>query len=144
MAVLWRWVHLIAAGFWLGGLIMLAIVSLSALRSVDRQTFRLLIRRIGRAFLLGSVIAWALLAVSGLAMADARLSSIGALAATAYGRTLTAKSVLFVLAIVATVAHTVAGGRSSAMAVRLSRVLSPVILVLTLAIFYLAVRLTIG
>lgn len=144
MGIFWRWLHLVAAGFWLGGLIMLAIVTMSALAIVDRPTFRELIRRVGRAFLLGSLIAWVLLALSGIAMATTRLRSTGALLDTAYGRTLSLKSVLFVLVILATVAHTVAGGRSSPAAVRTSRVLSPVILLLTLAIFYLAARLPSG
>jgi copper transport protein len=144
MDVLWRWLHLIAAGFWIGGLVMLAIVTMAARAAVDRETFRLLIRRIGRAFLVGSMIAWALLAVSGLAMARTRVQSISALGSTAYGRTLAAKSLLFLLAILGTVGHTAAGGRSSPIAIRVSRLLSPIILLLTLAIFYLAVRLAMG
>ena len=144
MEIVWRWLHLVAAGFWLGGLIMLAIVTMSAIRVVDRPTFRVLIRRVGRAFLLGSLIAWAVLALSGFAMATTRLRSIGASLDTTYGRTLSLKSILFIVVIVATIAHTVAGGRSTAAAIRASRILSPVILLLTLAIFYLAVRLPSG
>lgn len=123
---------------------MLAIVTMSALRVVDRPTFRELIRRVGRAFLVGSLIAWAVLAVSGVAMATTRLRSTGALLNTAYGRTLSLKSLLFVLVILATVVHTVAGGRSSPAAIRTSRALSPLILLLTLVIFYLAIRLPSG
>lgn len=144
MDLLWRWLHLVAAGFWLGGLILLAIVTMSALRVVDRPTFRELIRRVGRAFLVGSLIAWAVLAVSGVAMATTRLRSTGALLNTAYGRTLSLKSLLFVLVILATVVHTIAGGRSSPAVIRTSRALSPLILLLTLVIFYLAVRLPSG
>lgn len=144
MDVVWRWLHLVAAGFWLGGLAMLAIVTMSALRVVDRPTFRGLIRRVGRAFLAGSVLAWIVLAGSGLAMATTRVRSIDALTHSAYGRTLTLKSVLFVIVVLASIAHTVAGGRSSPAAIRTSRVLSPLILLLTLAIFYLAVRLPSG
>ena len=142
MDVVWRWLHLLAAGFWLGGLVMLAIVTVSSLRVLDRPTFRALIRRVGRAFLVGSVLAWAILAVSGLALASARMRGLGDLTTTAFGRTLLAKTGLFALAIVLTLLHTVAGGGTSPMAVRVSRSLSPVIFVLTLAIFYLAVRLT--
>jgi putative copper export protein len=64
------------------------------------------------------------------------------LTTTGFGRTLLVKTGLFGLAIVLTLVHTVAGRRSSPLAVRLSRSLSPVIFLLTLAIFYLAVRLT--
>ena len=123
---------------------MLAIVTMGAVRSLDRATFRALIRRVGRAFFAGSVIAWAVLALTGVAMASSRLHALGDLTATVYGRTLALKSLLFVLVIVATIVHTLAGGRTTAGALRLSRVLSPLILLLTLAIFYLAVRLTVG
>lgn len=142
MGTVWLWLHLVAAAFWLGGLVMLAIVTISSLRVVDRITFRALIRRVGRAFLVGSLIAWAVLGVSGVALASARLGATINLTGTSFGRTLIAKTVLFAIAIAATLAHTVAGGRSSAVAVRLSRALSPFIFLLTLAIFYLAVRLT--
>ena len=144
MELVWRWLHLVAAGFWLGGLIMLAVVTISALPVVDRPTFRALIRRLGRAFLMGSVVAWIVLAISGLALATTRVHSVNALTASAYGRTLGLKAGLFALVIVATIAHTIAGGRSSPAAIRASRVLSPLILLLTLAIFYLAVRLPSG
>lgn len=144
MDVFWRWLHLVAAAFWLGGLTMLAIVTMSAIRVVDRPTFRQLIRRVGRAFLLGSLISWAILGISGLGMAVSRLHSISELSSTSFGRTLAAKTALFILAIILTAVHTLAGGRSSPAALRLSRTLSPVIFLLTLAIFYLAVRLTEG
>jgi putative copper export protein len=141
MDVFWRWLHLVAASFWLGGLIMLAIVTMSARSLLDRPTFRTLIGRLGRAFLAGSVIAWALLGLSGLGLAASRLHSVRDLPSTGFGRTLTAKTALFLLAIAATVAHSIAGGRTSAVAVRLSRGLTPLILLVTLAIFYLAARL---
>lgn len=144
METLWRWLHLVAAAFWLGGLVMLAIVTMSAVRSMDRPTFRALLRRVGRAFFAGSVIAWAVLTLSGVAMASSHLRSLGDLAATGYGRTLALKSFLFALVIIGTIAHTIAGASTSPRAVRLSRVLSPLILLLTLAIFFLAVRLTVG
>ena len=144
MDIFWRWLHLVAASFWLGGLIMLAIVTVIALRAIDAATFRQLIRRVGRAFLVGSVIAWAILGISGVGMASARLRSLGELTTTSFGRTLAEKTGLFLLAIVLTVAHTVAGARSSPLAVRLSRTLSPLIFLVTLAIFYFAVRLAEG
>jgi putative copper export protein len=142
--IFWRWLHLLAAGFWLGGLVMLAMVTMSAIRVMERPAFRQLIRRVGRAFLVGSIIAWVVLAISGVAMAVTRIHSINELTGTGYGRTLLAKAVLFLLAIIGTVAHTLAGGRASPVAIRLSRSLSPVIFLLTLAIFYLAARLTDG
>ena len=142
MDLFWLWLHLLAAAFWLGGLVMLAIVTMSALRQLERPAFRALIRGVGRAFLLGSLIAWAILAISGVALAGGRIHGLSDLTATGFGRTLLIKTGLFALAIVLTLLHTIAGGRASPVAVRLSRSLSPVIFLLTLAIFYLAVRLT--
>lgn len=142
MDLLWRWLHLLAAAFWLGGLVMLAIVTMSALQALDRPTFRALIRRVGRAFLVGSLIAWGLLAISGVALASARTRGLSDLTETGFGRTLLIKTGLFGVAILFTLVHTVAGGRTSPVAVRLSRSLSPLIFFLTLGIFYLAVRLT--
>ena len=141
MDLFWRWLHLVAASFWLGGLLMLAIVTLSAIRVMDRQACGVLIRRVGRIFLAGSLIAWFLLAVSGVGMTVVRLHSPGELSSTSFGRILSLKTGLFLLAILLTIAHTVAA-RSSPAAIRASRVLSPVIFLLTLAIFYLAVVLT--
>ena len=142
MDLLWRWLHLLAAAFWLGGLVMLAIVTISALRTLDRPTFRALIRRVGRAFLVGSLIAWGLLAISGVALASGRMRGLSDLTETSFGRTLLIKTGLFGVAMLLTLVHTVAGGRASPVALRLSRTLSPVIFLLTLGIFYLAVRLT--
>jgi putative copper export protein len=142
--VLWRFLHLVAAGFWLGGLIMLAIVTLSAMRVMDQLAFRQLIRRVGRVFLVGSVTAWLVLAISGIGMTVSRLHSVSELSSTSFGRTLSLKTGLFLLAIILTIVHTLAGRRSSRLAIRLSRTLSPVIFSITLAIFYLAVRLAEG
>ena len=36
----WRLIHLVAAAFWLGGMISLAIVAVIAARTLDRPTFR--------------------------------------------------------------------------------------------------------
>jgi putative copper export protein len=142
MDLFWRWLHLVAAAFWLGGLLMLAIVTLSSVRVLERQAFGMLIRRVGRTFLAGSVIAWVLLGVSGVGMTLARLHSAAELSSTSFGRILSLKTGFFLLAILLTIAHTIAGARSTPAAIRLSRMLSPLIFVLTLAIFYLAVVLT--
>jgi putative copper export protein len=117
---------------------------LSALPMMDRSAFRLLIRRVGRVFLAGSIIAWALLGITGVAMASDRLHSSDELTATGYGRTVLAKTSLFIIAIILTIVHTIAGARTTPLATKISRTFSPVIFLLTLAIFYLAVRLTEG
>ncbi len=99
----------------------------------------------GRAFLAGPVVAWLLIAVWGVGLAASRLQGIGQLQARGWGRTLEPKIGLAIFAVFLTAVHSVAGSRtSSAHWVAASRVLSPLILVITVAVFYLAVRLTEG
>ena len=51
----WRLIHLIGAVFWLGGMILLALVAVIAARTLDRTSFRQLMSRTGRIFAIGSV-----------------------------------------------------------------------------------------
>ena len=141
----WRLLHLLAAAYWLGGLIVLAMLAVVAHRLLEPEAFRSLMTGAGRAFLAGSVVAWVVIAVSGAAMAAGRLHGLGRLQTTGWGRTLELKSGLALLAVILTAVHSVAGARgSSAGWVATSRVLSPLILLTTLAIYYLAVRLAEG
>ncbi len=145
MDEVWRLLHLLAAAYWLGGLIVLAVLAVVAHRQLDQFAFRTLMASAGRAFLLGSLIAWAVIAVSGLAMASTRLHGFGDLLGTGWGRTLGGKTVLAFVAVLLAAAHTLAGRRtSSARWVAASRLFSPLILLVTVGIFYLAVRLTEG
>src|SRR6266571_4290067 len=137
----WRFLHLVAAAYWLGGVIVLAIVAVIAARSLERPAFRGLMSQVGRVYLVGSLVAWLLLAITGLAMARDRIPTLAAVGSTPWGRTLELKTGLAVAAVILTLAHSWAGNRSSARAIVASRFLSPVILILTLAIFYLASRL---
>jgi putative copper export protein len=141
-----RLVHLVAAGVWLGGMTMLAVVAVVAARTLDREAFRLLMGRAGRAFAALSVVAWLALAVSGAAMAWPRLHhSLAELTSTAFGTTLALKTGLAVGVVLLTVAHSLAGRRPGSRAsIVASRALSPLILLGTVAIFWLAVRLTEG
>jgi len=141
----WRLLHLLAASYWLGGLITLAILAVVAHRALDDQRFASLMAGAGRAFLAGSLVAWLVIAVSGAAMAASRLKGLGQLLSTAWGRTLDAKTGLALVAVLLTVAHTMAGRRTASINwVRISRILSLLILLATIGIFYLAVRLTEG
>lgn len=142
----WRLIHLVAAAFWLGGMISLAVIAVIARRTLDRPTFRRLMSQAGRAFLLGSVIAWALIAVSGAAMAWPRLGySLSALPRTDFGRLLETKTSLALFAVVLTAVHTMTGRRThSRRAIAVSRVVSLLLFVVTLGIFWLAVRMTEG
>jgi putative copper export protein len=141
----WRLLHLLAAAYWLGGLIMLALLAAVAHRRLDEAAFRAQMSTAGRVFLAGSVVAWALIAVSGVGLATGRLHGLGQLQSTGWGRTLELKTSLALLAVLLTAGHSIAGSRTSSPSwIAASRVLSPLILLTTVAIFYLAVRLTEG
>jgi putative copper export protein len=137
----WRFLHLVAAAYWLGGLIVLAIVALVARRTLAREDFGFLMRRSGRVFATGAIFAGLLLAASGVALARERVVSVEALLTTPWGRTLALKTALAMLAVVLTLVHSWTGSRKARRAVIASRALSPAILLLTLGIFYLASRL---
>ena len=142
----WRLIHLVAAAFWLSGLIFLAMVAVIAARTLDQPSFRRLMSRTGRIFLVGSVLAWALIAVSGAAMAWPRLGySLFAIPRTDFGRLLATKTSLAVLVVALTGVHSMAGRRTdSRRAIAVSRVVSTLLFLVTLGIFWLAVRMTEG
>ena len=142
----WRLIHLVAAAFWLGGLIFLAFVAVIAARTLDRPAFRRLMSRTGRAFAVGSVVAWTLIATSGAAMAWPRLGySLNQLESTSFGHLLEEKTRLMVLLLILTGVHTVASRRTdSKAAIVASRILAPLLFVVTLGIFWFAVRMTEG
>ncbi len=143
MDAVWRLVHLVAAAYWLGGLVMLGVVAVVARRNLDTASFRRLMAQAGRTFMAGSLLAGAAIAISGVAMAAGRLHGLGDLTSTAWGRTLLAKTGLVAIVVVLAAAHSRAGSRpENPRWLVASRALTPAILVVTLAVFYLAVRLT--
>ena len=124
---------------------LLAVVAIVSSRTLDRATFRRLMSVVGRAFAVGSAIAWLLIAVSGVAMAWPRLGYSLSGLSTSFGHLLEAKTGLAAVAVVLTGVHTLAGRRpDSRGATTLSRAISPILFVLTVAIFWLAVRMTEG
>lgn len=141
MDTIWRFLHLAAAAYWLGGLLMLAIVAVAARRALTPDSFAGMMRRAGRAFAAGAVLAGVALAASGIALARERLSSWHALATTSWGRTLGLKTALALAVAILAIGHSWAGSRTSGPAILVSRALSPAILLITLVIFYLAARL---
>jgi putative copper export protein len=141
MASAWRFLHLVAAAYWLGGLILLAIVALVARKTLAPEDFGFLMRRSGRVFAIGAATAGLVLAVSGVALARRRFVSVEALATTPAGRTLALKTVLAIFAVLLTLLHSWTGSGRTHRAVIASRALSTAILLLTLGIFYLASRL---
>jgi copper transport protein len=98
-----------AAAYWLGGLIVLAIVALVAQRTLAPEDFSFLMRRSGRAFATGAIVAGLLLAASGVALARERVVSVEALAITPWGRTLALKTALAMVAAVLTLVHSWTG-----------------------------------
>lgn len=142
----WRLIHLVAAAFWLGGMIFLAVIAVIAARTLDRPAFRRLMSLTGRAFAVGSVVAWTLIGISGVAMAWPRLGfTMSELASTSFGHLLEAKTTLAALLVILTAVHTFTGRRpDSRVAIFASRVISPLLFVVTLGIFWLAVRMTEG
>lgn len=140
----WRLIHLVAAAFWLGGMIVLAVVAVIAARSLDQLSFRRLMSRTGQAFAIGSAIAWAVIGISGAAMAWPRLGfNLTNLAVTSFGQLLRVKTGLAGLVIVLTAVHALMGRSTrSKAAIIASRLITLLLFILTLGIFWLAVRMT--
>jgi putative copper export protein len=105
MDVAIRALHLIAAAVWAGGLVFLAIaasVARSTLAERERVEF---FRRLGRRFLVVSMLAAALIGLTGIDMAADRLADWDGLFDTEWGRLITAKTVLFATAIALALVH---------------------------------------
>jgi putative copper export protein len=134
--------HLIAAAFWLGGLMLLPIIVFAGLRSLEREPFQRLIRLTGRAFALGSILAWATLGITGLLLARQHLGSVANLSTTAFGQRLLVKVVLAAGALLTAVLHTVTGRAGSPVLLAVSRILALTTFLLTLGVFYEAARLS--
>jgi putative copper export protein len=100
-----RSLHLIAAAVWAGGLVMLAIVAGVARAQLDDAERVAMFRALGRRFLVVSLAAAAVLAATGADMAADRLATWDALTETETGRLITAKTVLFAIALGLAVVH---------------------------------------
>lgn len=112
MDEIWRLIHLVAAAFWLGSMILLAIITVVAAPNLDKPTFRRFMSRAGQAFAVGYIAAWLLIGVSGAAIAWPRLAySFAALPRKDFGRLLETKTSLALVAVGLTAAHTIAGRR---------------------------------
>lgn len=132
MSDLLVFLHLVGAAFWLGGLVTLAAVIVVAHRTLEREEFRLLVRRAGWTFAGISAVAWLLLAVSGVTRAFQR--GWPSMAVT--------KAILGAIVLAAAVAHVLSGRRRDSRALLVvSRSLSLLIFGATLALFWLGVRL---
>lgn len=94
LAVVSDWLHLIAGGFWVGGLFSLALASVR--KPLGATAVYQLVRRCTR-IAVPSVL---LLALAGLYNTWAHVPSLNALWATPYGKTLTLKLVLVLVMVV--------------------------------------------
>lgn len=125
------WLHLVGASLWLGGLVTLAAVVLVAARTVPREAFGRFVRTAGWTFAGLSALAWALLGVSGLLLAVRLGWPALAVVKAALGGGLLAAAALHVFT-----------GRSPVRPLVLaSRALAVLLLLGTLAAFWLGVQL---
>jgi copper transport protein len=139
-----RFIHLMAAAYWFGGLVMLAMVVVVGMRVLDRDAFRALLLPLARWFTWGSVVAWLLLGITGYFLASRRLSGVEALSTTSYGRRLSLKLLLVVLTVAATALHIFLGRSKSLRLLVISRGMAVVAFIATAGIFYAASRLVVG
>lgn len=100
-----RAVHLIAAAVWAGGLVFLAVAAGVARATIPEGERVEFFRRLGRRFLVISLVAAALLAATGADMAADRLASWDGLNETEWGRIIRAKTVLFATALLLALVH---------------------------------------
>jgi hypothetical protein len=125
------WLHLVGAALWLGGLATLAATVLAAYRVLARESFRLLVRRVGWTFAGLSAVAWLLIGGSGIALAF----GVG------WPRLVVVKTGLAAAVLAATALH-VATARltESRLAVTVSRALAVLVFAGTLVAFWLGVQ----
>ena len=83
--------HLLGAAIWGGGLFVLAITLIPALRGAEPTTRRVVIARVVPRFSMLGLAAWATLALTGTYMAYLQVGSIDGLRDTAYGDSLLLK-----------------------------------------------------
>jgi copper transport protein len=87
--------HIVAASLWVGGLLAVVVAMLRRRLGADQASVLPLVRRYGA----GAAVAVAVLVVSGVASATLLVPGWSEVLATGYGRLLTAKSVLVVVAV---------------------------------------------
>ncbi|WP_217914833.1 DUF4149 domain-containing protein [Miltoncostaea marina] len=149
-----RFVHVLGAAAWVGGMIALGAVAVPASRAAgDRAAGRRVLRTAGRRFGAVGVAAWVALIASGWALLDHRGVGAGDLADSDYGRRVLAKIVLLALMMGVTVLHALwqgprvhraeaAGDEAEARRWRrLGALLDGTLLLLALATLWLAVSL---
>jgi copper transport protein len=125
------WLHLVGAALWLGGLAMLALAVVAALRTLERQAARSFIRLAGWGFAGLSALAWLLIGISGLLLAQRQ----------GWPAPVRIKTAVAVAVVLASVLHVLTGRRTwSRPALLASRALALLVFGGTLAIFWLGVQ----
>jgi len=105
LAVSTDWVHLLAAGVWIGGIAQIAVAWLPLVRRGDRQLGREAMRSVLPRFGRLALPAFLVVAATGTTNATLQLGDVAALWETAYGRVLTVKVVLVGLIAAASYVH---------------------------------------
>lgn len=101
-----RFLHVLGAACWVGGMIVLGAVAVPAARRAgDRTAGRRVVTAAARRFGLVGAVALATIAATGVALMDHRGLGPGDLTDSDYGRRLLAKIVLLVAMAVVAVAH---------------------------------------
>lgn len=114
LAIVTDWLHLIGGGFWVGGLLHIALSGLPALRYVERGERTQLIGQLISKFTRVAVPSVALLTLAGLYNTWIHVGSLQGLWVTSYGRTLLLKSALVLLMLLLGGANNFYFGRKSA------------------------------
>ena len=105
--------HLLAAAIWGGGLLLLAVVLVPALRLLPAGTWRAALRVAIPRFSVLGVAAWGILLLSGLYSAWLQVGSLEALSQTPYGQTLLLKGALLVPVLALAAFHLLLGWRDA-------------------------------
>lgn len=107
-----RWLHLLAAMVWVGGMLFLLLVLLPVVRrELAPQERTLLVARVGQRFERVSLLALLVLVVTGILNAERRNVQWGRLSEYAWGQTLHTKLEILGVVIVLTLVHTRYYGR---------------------------------
>jgi copper transport protein len=106
-------IHLLAAAIWGGGLLLLAVVLVPALRLLAAGTWREALRVAIPRFSVLGLAAWGILLLSGLYSAWLQVGSLEALSQTPYGRSLLLKGALLIPILVLAAFHLRLGWRGA-------------------------------
>jgi copper transport protein len=105
--------HLLAAAIWGGGLLLLALVLVPALRPLDSGAWREALRVAIPRFSFLALAAWGVLLLSGLYSAWLQVGTVAALTDTPYGQSLLLKGILLIPVLALAAFHLLLGWRGA-------------------------------